>query len=84
MIIVMIVAGIVAVFFHALGLFKYQPSVVATSPSGQRQIALGRRVRASSLRIFDGSGLSKREVGNVGKICGLKSHRVRSNSLSDN
>ena len=70
-IVVMCVSGIVAVFFHALGVFKYQPMIVATSPSGARQAALIDGYDGLTVRIFVGTGLSKREVGNVGKVCGL-------------
>jgi hypothetical protein len=67
------VAGIVAVVFHALGLFKYDPKVVATSPGGDRQAALVNGYETNTLRIFAGSGLGRREVGNAGVICGLES-----------
>jgi hypothetical protein len=64
------IALIVAVFIHALGLYKYAPKVVATSPSGTRQAALIAEYDSISLRIFEGKGLSRHEVGSVGTICG--------------
>jgi hypothetical protein len=72
-IVVAAVSLIVAVFIHALGLFKYQPTVVANSPSGTRHAAILVGYETTTLRIFEGSGLGKHEVGNVGVLCGMQS-----------
>lgn len=73
MIIVLIVTGIVALFIHVLGVYRYQPTVLATNSTGDRQAAYVKNWNNATLRVFSGKGLSKREVGNIGVLCGLQS-----------
>jgi hypothetical protein len=63
-------AGICALTSWGLEIFRYQPSVVATSSDGQRSVALVQVFQASQLHSFTGTGLGRRDRGSFGEPCG--------------
>jgi succinate dehydrogenase hydrophobic anchor subunit len=62
--------GICALTTWGLQVFRYQPTVVATSPDGQRSVALVGVFQATQLHSFVGSGLHRRDEGSFGEPCG--------------
>ncbi len=64
--------GLSALFVHFAGVFRYNPEIQAFSPSGQRRVAFVDVRTGTSVRVFTGTGLTARDAGSVGILCGLK------------
>jgi len=71
MVIICAIGVIVALFFHGLNVFRYVPTTAATSPSGHRTVAYVRDMHATEMHILVGTGLSQKDVGTMGVVCGL-------------
>jgi uncharacterized membrane protein YidH (DUF202 family) len=71
LIVLLVVACVVFAFVYLLRLFKYQPDVIATSPSGNRAIAVVDNFSGSEIHVYVGHGLSQRDVASLGLACGL-------------
>jgi len=63
-------AGICALTTWGLQVFRYEPTVVATSADGQRSVARVGVFQAIQLHSFAGSGLNRRDEGSFGEPCG--------------
>ncbi|HEY9481813.1 MAG TPA: hypothetical protein VIR00_02535 [Micromonosporaceae bacterium] len=67
--------GMAALLFAAAGLahgfriFRYDPTVVATSPDGSRRIVLVDIGPYEELHVWAGRGLATKDVGNLGAPC---------------
>jgi hypothetical protein len=74
LIVLMLVAGILALGSWSLQLFRYDPQVVARSADGQRAVALvwvfKNRQAERQVHLFSGSGAFARDRGSVGLACG--------------
>jgi hypothetical protein len=71
LIILIAVSLIVLGFTYSFGAWRYRPTVVSTSPDGQRAAAFVSQEHGTEIHIFAGSGLRRRDVGSVGTPCGL-------------
>jgi hypothetical protein len=67
---VTVFAGLGALTSWGLQIFRYQPSIVATSADGQRSVALVGVFQANQLHSVVGSGLRQRDEGTFGEPCG--------------
>jgi hypothetical protein len=67
---VTVFAGLCALTSWGLEIFRYQPSVVATSSDGQRSVALVQVFQATQLHSFSGTGIGQRDRGSFGEPCG--------------
>jgi hypothetical protein len=71
LIILLVVACVVFAIVYLLRLFKYNPDVIATSPSGDRAIAIVDNFSGSEIHVYVGHGLSQRDIASLGLACGL-------------
>lgn len=62
--------GVAAATTWGLAVFRYDPSVLATSADGQRSVALVQVFQAKELHSFTGTGASRRDRGSFGEPCG--------------
>jgi succinate dehydrogenase hydrophobic anchor subunit len=69
-VIVTFLALIVYGFTFGLGVFDYKPTVVQHSADGTRSAATFRVGPSKHLHVLAGKGLSARDVGDVGLVCG--------------
>jgi hypothetical protein len=63
-------AGICALTTWGLQVFRYEPTLLATSADGQRSVARVGVFQANQLHSFVGSGLNRRDEGSFGEPCG--------------
>jgi succinate dehydrogenase hydrophobic anchor subunit len=61
-------------FTYAFGIWRYRPTIVSVSASGNRAVAYVSVLKDTEIRIYAGSGLARRDVGSVGVPCGLFSN----------
>jgi uncharacterized membrane protein YfcA len=75
--------GVAAATTWGLAVFRYQPSVLATSSDGQRSVALVQVFQAKELHSFTGTGVSRRDLGSFGEPCGgrLEVHFLASDRI---
>ena len=62
--------GLAALVTWGLAIFKYEPTVLATSADGQRSVALVQVFHGRELHSFTGTGLGRRDMGSFGDPCG--------------
>ena len=62
--------GILALLTWGLAIFKYEPSVLASSADGQRSVALVQVFHGRELHSFAGTGVGRRDMGSFGDPCG--------------
>jgi succinate dehydrogenase hydrophobic anchor subunit len=62
--------GLLALLTWGLAIFKYEPSVLATSADGQRSVALVQVFHGREVHSFAGTGAGRRDMGNFGDPCG--------------
>jgi hypothetical protein len=62
--------GIAALTTWGLAVFRYDPSVMATSSDGQRSVALVQVFQAHELHSITGIGANRRDRGSFGEPCG--------------
>jgi hypothetical protein len=65
-----VLVGIAAATTWGLAVFRYEPSVLASSADGQRSVAVVQVFQARQLRSFTGTGASRRDRGSFGEPCG--------------
>lgn len=65
---------------HGFRIFRYDPSVVATSPDGSRRVALVDIGPYEELHVWAGQGLATKDVGNLGAPCEFETAVFTSNS----
>lgn len=69
-VIVTFLALIVYGFTFGLGVWDYRPTVIQRSPDGTRAAATFRVGSSKHLHILVGKGLSARDAGDIGLVCG--------------
>jgi hypothetical protein len=62
--------GIAALTTWGLAVFRYDPSVLASSSDGQRSVALVQVFQAHELHSITGTGVNRRDRGSFGEPCG--------------
>jgi succinate dehydrogenase hydrophobic anchor subunit len=62
--------GLLALLTWGLAIFKYEPSVLASSADGQRSVALVQVFHGRELHSFTGTGAGRRDMGSFGDPCG--------------
>jgi hypothetical protein len=67
---VTVFVGIAALTTWGLAVFRYDPSVLASSPDGQRSVALVHVFQAQELHSITGTGVNRRDRGSFGEPCG--------------
>ena len=70
LIVLTVFVGIAAATTWGLAVFRYEPSVLATSADGQRSVALVQVFQAHELRSITGTGAGRRDRGSFGEPCG--------------
>lgn len=70
LVVLSLVAGLAALVTWDQAIFKYQPTVLATSADGQRSVALVQVFHGRELHSFTGTGLARRDMGSFGEPCG--------------
>ena len=63
-------AGLLALLTWGLAIFKYEPTVLASSADGQRSVALVQVFHGRELHSFAGTGAGRRDMGSFGDPCG--------------
>jgi succinate dehydrogenase hydrophobic anchor subunit len=71
-IIVIIISIFVLTFTYAIGIWRYRPSILGTPRDG-RSLAVVSVFRGTEIHVLIGTGLARRDVGNLGSACGLPS-----------
>jgi hypothetical protein len=54
---------------HGFRIFRYDPTVVATSPDGSRRVVLVDIGPYEEVHVWAGRGLATKDVGNLGAPC---------------
>jgi hypothetical protein len=65
---------------HGFAIFTYRPTVVATSPDAMRRVALINVGPYQELHIWAGTGLSAKDVGNLGPPCEFNTAKFTSDN----
>jgi hypothetical protein len=71
LIILTALALFVFLLVYLLKIYQYDPRVVATSPSGDRAIAVVEDFSGSHVDVYVGHGLGRRDIASLGLACGL-------------